>query len=266
MRTQKRAAYTSTPGVDWLMMMVFGGGGGVMAQVNTFSTFFSRDMILYWLIGVVCSTNPSGHSENPSHQGNITFFDGEGGTLTVSTGSVTLKDDDVHSGKNLTVTMKEYQTGKLIGNKFVPGEGELFVYDHYTYTYKGKTRHQESPILFKVGHHQTKDMNVTVKDQLAGEYLTNFWYITPEHEYHHDLTVRLPLLTAHNPNKTVHVFINSMAFARKVETDIYGNGWSFVKPDPDTDKYKIDKHHIEFTSSYGGIFIVAQMDPEHGAF
>ena len=106
--------------------------------------------------------------------------------------------------------MKEYSTGKLIDDKFVPGEGELFVYDHYTYLYKGKTRHQESPILFKVGHHQQKNMNVTVKDQLAGEYLTNFWYITPEHEFHHDLTVRLPLITSYNKNKTVHVFINSM--------------------------------------------------------
>ena len=228
--------------------------------------FFSRDMILYWIFGLVSSTTPSGQHEKALHQGNMTFHNGEGGTLRVSTGSVMLKDDDVHTGKNLTVTMREYQTGKLIGNKFVPGQGELFVYDHYTYTYKGKTRHQESPILFKVGHHQKQNMNVTVHDQLAGEYLTNFWYIAPEHEFHHDLTIRLPLLIPYNSNKTVHVFINSMAFARKVETDIYGNGWSFVKPDPETKKYKIDAKHIEFSSSYGGIFIVAQMDPEHGKY
>ena len=38
--------------------------------------------------------------------------------------AVTLEDDDVHSGKNLTLTMKEFATGKLIGDKFVPGEGE----------------------------------------------------------------------------------------------------------------------------------------------
>ena len=37
-----------------------------------------------------------------------------------------------------------------------------------------------------------------------------------------------------------------------------------MKPDPDTEKYKITDKHIEFTSSYGGVFIVAQMDPDHG--
>ena len=46
-------------------------------------------MIFLWLVKLVWSTNPSGRTETPLHQANMTFFNGEGGTLTVSTGSVT---------------------------------------------------------------------------------------------------------------------------------------------------------------------------------
>ena len=45
-------------------------------------------MILLWLVKLVLSMNPSGRIETPLHQANMTFFNGEGGTLTVSTGSV----------------------------------------------------------------------------------------------------------------------------------------------------------------------------------
>ena len=55
------------------------------------------------------------------------------------------------------------------------------------------------------------------------------------------------------------------AFAKKFETTII-DGWGFVKPESDSGKHKLTKDGIDFHSPVGGMFVVAQMDPEHDPY
>ena len=41
----------------------------------------------------------------------------------------------------------------MTGNKFILGEGEKYVLEHYTRATSTATKHQESPILYKIRHH-----------------------------------------------------------------------------------------------------------------
>ena len=61
------------------------------------------------------------------------------------------------------------------------------------------------------------------------------------------------------------LFILFLAFDKKVETIIY-DGWGFVTPNEKSGVYNISENHdgITFQTTVGGIFIVAQMDPDNG--
>ena len=59
--------------------------------------------------------------------------------------------------------------------------------------------------------------------------------------------------------------MNLLAFDKKVETIIY-DGWGFVTPNEKSGTYNITENNdgITFQTTVGGIFIVAQMDPDNG--
>ena len=62
-----------------------------------------------------------------------------------------------------------------------------------------------------------------------------------------------------------NAFYSFLAFDKKVETIIY-DGWGFVTPNEKSGVYNISENHdgITFQTTVGGIFIVAQMDPDNG--
>ena len=59
--------------------------------------------------------------------------------------------------------------------------------------------------------------------------------------------------------------MDRLAFDKKVETIIY-DGWGFVTPNEKSGTYNITENNdgITFQTTVGGIFIVAQMDPDNG--
>ena len=96
------------------------------------------------------------------------------------------------------------------------------------------SHHQESPILFQVKHHTKNDTGKVIRshklephcdailysdiglkdgaDALNGHYLTNYWLITPQREFHEPLLVHIPFqeTAKFNKNYTTRIFVKSL--------------------------------------------------------
>jgi len=201
------------------------------------------------------------------------FYHGTAGSLKNEGAEIWVPKDEVHdANKKLNLTIGWLSTGYLVGDDFKKGDGELYVEANYMFLKNHSSHHQESPILFQVKHHTKNDTDIGLKDgadALNGHYLTNYWLITPQREFHEPLLIHIPFQETANFNKnyTTRIFVKSLAFDKKVETVIY-DGWGFVTPNEKSGTYNISENHdgITFQTTVGGIFIVAQMDPDNDPF
>ncbi len=71
----------------------------------------------------------------------------------ISGSKIVLSESEVSKGHSVNLNVTRMATGYMSGNKFILGEGEKFVLEHYTRATHNATKHQESPILYKIKHH-----------------------------------------------------------------------------------------------------------------
>ena len=122
------------------------------------------------------------------------------------------------------IEFAELESGKITGNdtnkKFIRGEGENFLAQHFTHMVGKHQKQMQSPILFQRSIREDGNGTgiYTIDDDkplVAGSYLTNYYLIKPQKNFHRAITIKIPLKEGAEllPNHTFHVFIASQGMS-----------------------------------------------------
>ncbi|CBY10008.1 unnamed protein product [Oikopleura dioica] len=204
-----------------------------------------------------------------------------GGEIELKNGAkVIIEKQDIVDRKSFSFAV--IPAGTVYEDKLQTAQGEEYLAQSFTFSNGLVRRAMTSPIVLQKSTrnknfdplgsattgNSSKVWNYHNETEAVGEYMTDYYLLKPQRNFHRPITVILPVKHELKSNYTYHVFVVSQEFshhAPELSTEhvehFFVEGWGFINSKEGS--LELSGGFLKFETAIGGLFVAAQFRTEN---